>query len=324
MVVVDPSSSTTNSDAVSVSDTAGTSFTLKTGVLPLTTGYITLFRATDFWITQSLSAAPPTIFQLSSDDGTSFSPSNTIATRRWYQVAQNSAGLLVAAEAGNTALSGTSTDGITWTSASVTLDGPSAITRLVYAPALDRFVFLSSYAINAALDTRAFSTVNGLDWNIHLAFGKFAGTVDLCWSPGQAKFVAVSTGNTPTSTYPRGSWTSTDGQTWTEHVNALPDLFDSRAVCWSEELGLYVCCAYGYNDLITNKILTSPDGEVWTERTLPISGRWVGIAWNGVVFCVVDGGFNVSFSACTSPDGITWTERSLGAIHEWGAIAAAL
>jgi len=52
---------------------------------------------------------------------------------------------------------------------------------------------------------------------------------------------------------------------------------------------------------------TSPNGVVYTQRTVPAS-NWRGLAWNGTVFSAVASGGAVL--AITSPDGITWTNRT--------------
>jgi hypothetical protein len=54
-----------------------------------------------------------------------------------------------------------------------------------------------------------------------------------------------------------------------------------------------------------NKCLTSSDGITWTERTLPGTGTWVGLAYSaseGLWMAI-----GQSVGVATSPDGITWT-----------------
>jgi hypothetical protein len=65
---------------------------------------------------------------------------------------------------------------------------------------------------------------------------------------------------------------------------------------------------------------TSPDGKTWTQRVLPTTAPWSAIAWNGAVFCAIAGYLGPSSVAATSPDGITWTQRTLPASDDWGAI----
>jgi hypothetical protein len=68
--------------------------------------------------------------------------------------------------------------------------------------------------------------------------------------------------------------------------------------------GGYIAVAWNgfvYAAVGTNVVATSPDGVTWTAQTIP-AGTYNGIAWNGTVFCAV--GTSV---AATSPDGVTWT-----------------
>lgn len=56
------------------------------------------------------------------------------------------------------------------------------------------------------------------------------------------------------------------------------------------------------------RILTSPDGETWTERASPTTVSLYGVTWAGSQWVVAgDGG-----TVLTSPDGVTWTPRNTG------------
>ena len=55
-------------------------------------------------------------------------------------------------------------------------------------------------------------------------------------------------------------------------------------------------------------ILTSPDGNSWTERTSGTSKYLRGVTYGNELFVTV-GFFG---TILTSPDGITWTERTSG------------
>jgi hypothetical protein len=64
-------------------------------------------------------------------------------------------------------------------------------------------------------------------------------------------------------------------------------------------------------------VYTSPDGEVWTTRSVPSTATLKGLAWTGTVLVAV--GDN---DILTSPDGVTWTKQdsvqSLLASVVWG------
>jgi hypothetical protein len=62
---------------------------------------------------------------------------------------------------------------------------------------------------------------------------------------------------------------------------------------------------------------TSPDGLVWTNRTLPSNGNWSDVAWNGKVFVAIRSG---STATATSPDGITWSAGTITSATSWSAI----
>jgi len=63
---------------------------------------------------------------------------------------------------------------------------------------------------------------------------------------------------------------------------------------------------------------SSTDGITWVLRTLPATGTWSGIAWNGTVFCTVSS--TSGTDAATSTDGITWVLRTLPATTTWFSI----
>lgn len=79
----------------------------------------------------------------------------------------------------------------------------------------------------------------------------------------------------------------------------------------------------------TTKICITPNGDesaisadsgaTWTAGTMPVSGGWYTVAWNGNVFCAIRSGG--SDDAATSADGITWTLRTLPSASQWRGIA---
>jgi hypothetical protein len=92
------------------------------------------------------------------------------------------------------------------------------------------------------------------------------------------------------------------GMVWT--VRVLAGSAQRRAVAWNGA----IYCVVGDSGSCD----TSPDGLVWTSRTIP-NTNYYGIAWNGSVFCAL--GYNNSVA--TSPDGTTWTNHTILANASW-------
>lgn len=70
----------------------------------------------------------------------------------------------------------------------------------------------------------------------------------------------------------------------------------------------------------SGNVVTSPDGSIWTQRTMPItSTSWISCDWNGSVFCAVSN--TAGTTAATSPDGVTWTLRTLPTSASWTSVA---
>jgi hypothetical protein len=62
---------------------------------------------------------------------------------------------------------------------------------------------------------------------------------------------------------------------------------------------------------VGNRVVTSYDGFVWTERQSAGDIPWRSVAWNGTVFCAIASANPAGPArAMTSPDGITWTQRT--------------
>jgi uncharacterized repeat protein (TIGR01451 family) len=95
-------------------------------------------------------------------------------------------------------------------------------------------------------------------------------------------------------------------------TDTLPDgtIFHSAATSTvSEELNDVIWTGSLYVVIGKNgTILTSTDGEVWTQRTSNVVNWLLGIAWNGSRFVAVGSGGAI----VTSDDGLTWTVREFG------------
>jgi len=96
------------------------------------------------------------------------------------------------------------------------------------------------------------------------------------------------------------------GVIWTERAN--PKNIALSGIVWTGS----IFCAVGENDGTDAYILTSPNGEVWTEQTVavPKNISLRAIVWNGSVFCAVGENDGTDAYIVTSPDGVIWTERA--------------
>lgn len=98
------------------------------------------------------------------------------------------------------------------------------------------------------------------------------------------------------------------GETWKEQTN--PNNRDLYGVAHN---GTDLWCAVGPDDGVNPHIITSPDGEVWTNRTPTVAANddLFDVAHNGVdLWCAVGRDDGVDALILTSPDGFTWTEVS--------------
>ena len=105
--------------------------------------------------------------------------------------------------------------------------------------------------------------------------------------------------------------TSPDGITWTSRTSAPGGSNEWQAVTYGECVftagalpsGCFVAVgSRGTN----NRVMTSPDGVVWTAR-VSVDQTWRSVAFgNGTFVAVGDA------SVMTSPDGVTWTRRTAG------------
>lgn len=68
----------------------------------------------------------------------------------------------------------------------------------------------------------------------------------------------------------------------------------------------------------TNRVMTSPDGINWTNRTSP-DNNWLTIAYGNDIFVAVASS-GTGNRVMTSPDGITWTSRISAADNLWTAV----
>jgi hypothetical protein len=103
------------------------------------------------------------------------------------------------------------------------------------------------------------------------------------------------------------------GRSWIARSAATQDYWFS--VCWAAELGLFVAVAGGG---LATSAMTSPDGFVWTTRTVPASFL-LNVCWSPeLMLFVALAGFVAD--AVTSPDGISWTRHDSASADYWASL----
>jgi len=87
-------------------------------------------------------------------------------------------------------------------------------------------------------------------------------------------------------------------------------------VTFNPTAGVFYAVAAGPSNIAAS----SPDGINWTQRTLPTTANWFGVAFSstvGVYVATAGGNAGQSNIAASSTDGITWTQRTLSATGYW-------
>jgi hypothetical protein len=212
-------------------------------------------------------------------------------------------GLFVAVSSGGTQRVMTSPDGITWTlrDQSINLN----FIKLAWGEGAGLLI-----AAAASGGTEYMSSPDGINWTTRNFNAATGASVGLGWSEQLGLFVKAGTGS-----FLGAYETSPDGINWTSHepdVSIAPtsvafskelgifcavgrvspgvmissdgaDWFSKSAdepgtdyekVIWSSVLGLFVAVAING----TNRIMTSPDGCVWTGRDAVAAREWWGVA----------------------------------------------
>jgi hypothetical protein len=224
-----------------------------------------------------------------------------------------------------------STDGIIWNSyspASLLIGG-----KIIYANGL--FVNAGFYQDNLTLHT----SINGISWTQRLS-----GNVD----PGEFIYVDLAFGNglflmiQELNNNAKIIWKSTNGTSWS--VVTFLDEYDSIATGIAYGNGIWVIVTSGS----PGTMLTSPDGETWTNQNTGISSLALhyangvfttgkhystdGITWNtatnsqtpinitygnGYFYAVTQNNSIFSYSK----DGINWTSVNSATTNSWTSIA---
>lgn len=160
----------------------------------------------------------------------------------------------------------------------------------------------SMYVTIGYPDIIAYSS-DGVTWNT-ATIGMQGNWNGLIWTGTMFCAVGYSSANKSVSAI------STDGINWTTS-GVLTNTIQMQSVAYAN--GVFCSCGF-----FTDKVLTSIDGLIWTERTLPASGNYYSVATNGSVFVVP----KVSSSAVYySSDGVTWNTAALPSSSGWVGVA---
>jgi hypothetical protein len=149
----------------------------------------------------------------------------------------------------------------------------------------------------------ATSIDGGLSWTVHTGINFLFRR--LAYHFYQNIFVAVSNSLNPAE--PRCA-ISPDGVNWTNVSLGDPTTILTD-ICYSLELNLLVACCSTHTT--SNRIFTSPDGTVWTERTTPNSNAYNAVRWFKELGMFVAVATTGTDKMVISYDGITWTQKPL-------------
>jgi len=167
-----------------------------------------------------------------------------------------------------------------------------------YSPTLGLWTALAYDATT----NRCMTSPDGLNWTAH-AVSTAPQLVDLCWSPTEEIFVAVSV------TTATEIWWSDDGISW--NSVSTGDNFNLRKVCYSVELGTFAAVSQTAN--AGRQVSQSTTGKSgWTLRTTP-AGNYRGVCWAKELSMFVACGFGTPH-ILTSPTGTSWTSQSTAGI----------
>jgi hypothetical protein len=139
---------------------------------------------------------------------------------------------------------------------------------------------------------------------------------NIVWSPKLKMFLTFSDSSWGGS----GAKYSYDGINWINIFSGYALLWGVRALCWSEELGIFVAGSYRHP-----YVIYSYNGIEWYSNTTRDSGlSFSSICWSPElgIFVAVGEDLYATYKACTSTDGINWiAATSTGEIWlKWGSV----
>ena len=210
----------------------------------------------------------------------------------------------------------TSTDGLTWTCSPVSLNvisepyGQSQQLTYYDLEFDGTYFWLGSYQVDTAGTSwyyTATKSADGKTW-LQYANNSYGGNY------GRTK-ITTGGGNFTAHTIVGGILASGTSYGWygtTTTINATGvSPYNTNDICTQLKYlnGLFFYLRNGASSANTTAaISTSPTGQTWTGRTLPIATWLYDIAWNGTVYCAV----GVSGHIFTSTDAATWTQQTSG------------
>lgn len=223
-----------------------------------------------------LMASGTSVNKFSTDDGRSWDET-TNPNGSWGNITYGG-GLFVAVAGSGTSRLMTSPDGITWTVRA----HPETNTWKSVAYGNGKFVATSSTGTN-----RVMTSNDGETWEIQPV------DIDIGWGAityGNGSFVALGS----SGSVAERAMKSADGINWTYHT--LPEDNAWRQIVYAE--GLFV--AVSNNG--TTRVITSPDGENWTGRTVP-AYSWYNLSYGNGLFVATALSTNMTMR---STNGIDW------------------
>jgi hypothetical protein len=237
------------------------------------------------------------------------------------------------------AVSGYSTDGITWSTAAM--------------PSNDPWVDVT-YGNNTFFATNGFGTASatsadgGATWTARSlpdyndggwyqavygdkfvavgknmsGTGKAATSTDaITWTlrtlPGSYDWVLVTYGNGKYVALADGSNAaahSTDGITWTATTLSVNQSY--QGITYGDK---FVAVGQNFGTGINTSVSYSTNGVTWTSATIP-DALWKDVTYGNGKYVAVSGGGQSSTVAASSTDGITWTARTLPADKPWTSV----
>jgi len=157
----------------------------------------------------------------------------------------------------------------------------------------------SGYLATYAAPVGYYTSTTGTAWGTNSATVPAAGAA--CYAPSLALWVIAGTSGA-ISTSPTGlpgSWTARSAPAgWVSNCGGA-----KRAIWTGANFIVLPLASY-------NKCLTSPDGVNWTERTMPTTGVWSGVAYSSTDSLVMATNLSNSAPSISADGGLTWTSAA--------------